>query len=149
MGKKKFINQTYVRTGSQAEIYKQIGEDGLCPFCSENFKRYRVGPSIKDNANWTLVKSKWPYENSKHHLLFILKTHLENIQELDSSMWNDLLELVKWAAEEYKIPGGAFAIRFGDSSLTGATVHHLHAHLIQPKLERDGKSSKSVNFHIG
>lgn len=149
MSKKKFINQTYVRTGSQAEIYEQIEKEGLCPFCLENFERYQVGPIIKDNANWTLVKSKWPYENSKVHLLLILKTHIEDIQKLDSDTWGDLLDLVKWAIGKYKIPGGALAIRFGDSNLTGATVHHLHAQLIEPTRKEGKENAETVTFPIG
>lgn len=149
MSKKKFINQSYVRTGSQAKIYKQIEEEGLCPFCLENFERYKVGPSIKDNTNWTLVKAKWPYENSKVHLIFILKKHIEGIENLDSSMWSDLLQLVKWTLEKYEISGGAFAIRFGDSNLTGATVHHLHAHLIEPIRKGGKENAETVTFSIG
>lgn len=149
MGKNKFINRAHVRTDSQAKIYKQIEEESLCPFCLENFERYKVGPSIKDNTNWALVKSKWPYENSKVHLIFILKTHLEDIQKIDSEMWSDLLKLVKWTVEKYKIKGGALAIRFGDSNFTGATVHHLHAHLIEPTRKKGKESAETVTFPIG
>ena len=45
--------------------------------------------------------------------------------------------------KKYNIKGGVLALRFGDTAYTGATVCHLHFHLIVPK------KSQTVNFPIG
>jgi len=40
-------------------------------------------------------------------------------------------------------------MRFGDSSVTGATVLHIHAHLIVPKINEKTKKARVVRFPIG
>lgn len=39
-------------------------------------------------------------------------------------------------------------MRFGNTDYTGATVSHLHAHLIYPEVDKS-KKSKTVNFPVG
>ena len=43
--------------------------------------------------------------------------------------------------------GGGFCIRFGDTLHSGATVKHLHAHLIEPDVKN--KKYEPVSFYIG
>ena len=51
--------------------------------------------------------------------------------------------------KKYKIKGGGLTLRFGEQNYTGATVLHLHFHLIVPKLKPKSKLAKIVNFPIG
>jgi len=62
----------------------------------------------------------------------------ENLPSLTPADWKDIAALQKWAIKKYKIQGGGIAMRFGDTSHTGATVAHLHMHLIVPKLSGAG-----------
>lgn len=148
MGKKIFINKSYVRTRNQRKVMDRIDKEGVCPFCGTNLERFHGKSSVKKSKHWFLLESKWPYKKTRIHLLFVAKKHMEHIEELSASDWSDLLQIVRWSIKKYKLRGGAFAIRFGDSRLTGATVHHLHAHLIEPKIDSKGMG-KVVNFPIG
>ena len=149
MGKKKYINTFHVRNSDQKDVMDKIAENNICPFCEENLLKFHRGTILKKTKYWTLVHNQWPYKNTRSHLLMISRIHIENLDNIDSKVWNDLLSLAKWTVKKYKISGGAFTMRFGDSILTGATVHHLHAHLIQPKREKGKKTAKTVNFYIG
>ena len=82
-----------------------------------------------------LIKIKIFY-NQKSYLLF-------NYRDIES-----IYCLAKWAAKKYKIQGGALTMRFGESNFTGATVSHLHAHLIYPAVGKRNHS-KTVVFPIG
>ena len=106
-----------------------IEQDGRCPFCQENFK-YHKEPILQEEKNWFVTKNSWPYENTKYHFIIIGKTHKENFQELTAEDFKEVLTLVNWIIAEYKIKGGAITLRFGDTDHTGATVCHLHFHLI-------------------
>ncbi|PIR97738.1 MAG: hypothetical protein COT89_03110 [Candidatus Colwellbacteria bacterium CG10_big_fil_rev_8_21_14_0_10_42_22] len=148
MSKSRFINKSHVRTGNQSEIMDEIEKEGVCPFCEENLERFHGKPVVEETQYWSLLEAKWPYSHARAHLLLVASRHMEDISELEPEEWKDMLELAQWASNQYKIAGGALALRFGDSNLTGATVHHLHAHLIEPEADEDGKA-KLVNFPIG
>ena len=60
-----------------------------------------------------------------------------------------LLDLARHVVCQYHIRGGALAMRFGDTRLTGATVVHMHAHLIVPKLCPKKGRALVVEFPIG
>ena len=57
--------------------------------------------------------------------------------------------LANFAIKKYKIKGGALAMRFGDTNYTGASVAHLHFHIISPKINKKTGRAKTVNFPIG
>jgi diadenosine tetraphosphate (Ap4A) HIT family hydrolase len=57
--------------------------------------------------------------------------------------------LANWAIKNLKIKGGALTLRFGDQAYTGATVEHLHFHIIYPEFDEKTKTAKVVNFPIG
>ncbi len=142
MKKKKVVDPRYARKGEYKDVIETIDKGGKCPFCPDNFK-YHKHPVLKRHGNWFITKISWPYENHKFHFIIVREKHGENISELTANDMNAILLLVKWAVNKFKIKGGAIAMRFGETSYTGATVCHLHAHLIVPK------KWKTVNFPIG
>jgi diadenosine tetraphosphate (Ap4A) HIT family hydrolase len=147
---KNFINLNQARTDSQRKVMEKILTDGVCPFCPENLKQYHKEPILKEGQFWILTKNQWPYENVKVQLLAIHKTHIEHINELTPEASAELFELFKWAAKEYKIPGGAVTMRFGSNpehGNYGSSVSHLHAHLIEADLENP--KQEKIYFKIG
>jgi diadenosine tetraphosphate (Ap4A) HIT family hydrolase len=142
MKKKKVVDPRYARKGEYKDVIETIDKEGKCPFCPDNFK-YHKHPVLKRHGKWFLTKISWPYKNNKFHFIIIGEKHRENISELTANDMNNILLLVKWAVNKFKIRGGAIAMRFGETSYTGATVCHIHAHLIVPK------KGKTVNFPIG
>ena len=79
---------------------------------------------------WLVTKNNWPYKGSKHHLLFITRDHIEATQDLSPAAWTDLQKLYKKVISEGAIKGATLMLRSGDTKITGATVNHLHAHLV-------------------
>ena len=146
LSKKSFVNTRHAKSGEYKEVLEKIEKSGKCPFCPEN--RDFKNPVLKKSGSWIVKKNDWPYKNTLHHLVFIPDKHIENFSELTLNDFKALSELVTWAIEEFKIPGGGFAMRFGDTDYTGASVRHLHAHLIVPEVDKDGKA-KIANFPIG
>ena len=136
------VDPKYAKSGEYRKVIETIKKQGKCPFCPDNFK-YHKHPILKRHGRWFLTKISWPYKNNKFHFIIIGDKHRENISELTAIDMKNILFLVKWAVAEFKIKGGAMAMRFGETSYTGATVCHLHAHLIVPL------KGKTVNFPIG
>lgn len=117
---------------------------GECPFCSKNFKL----EVLKKIGKWQLVERSWKGENTKRHFLIIGEEHKTNLTEMSPADWISINSLIRRAVKKYRISGGGLAVRFGDTDCSGATISHLHFHLIVPNMDCKGLS-KPVNFPIG
>ena len=161
--KKIFVNIKNARKGEYKKVIEEIAKTGKCPFCKENFRypsrgegsrrknffAYHKKPIFKRKNGWFLTRVNWPYENTRCHLMILGEKHRENFSELKKKDFEAVFYLTRFAIKKYKIKGGALAIRFGDTDYTGASVAHLHFHLICPKINKKTRRSKTVNFPIG
>lgn len=142
MRKKKVVDPHHAKNKEYRKVIKTIAEKGKCPFCKDNFL-YHKGKVIKRNDDWFLIENGWPYENAERHFLIISNLHKESLQEVSAQEWESLKSMIDWTEKEYDIKGAALAVRFGNTKYTGATVCHIHFHLIAPH------QSKVVIFPIG
>lgn len=139
---KKVVDPKYAKSGEYKGVIETIARRGKCPFCPDNF-RYHKNPILKKSNGWLITKNSWPYENSRHHFIIIAQRHMENLGELTTDDLRTVKELSDWTIAKFKIKGGALTIRFGNTTYTGATVCHLHFHLIVPK------KRKTISFPVG
>ncbi len=128
--KSEYMNIENARVPLQVTNMNRIAEDGVCPFCPEHLKKYHVPPIVREGEYWLVTPNMYPYENTKHHYLFITKSHITNSKELSPEAWNELQNLTKWLIETYSIESGTLLMRSGDMSKTGATVLHLHVQFV-------------------
>lgn len=122
-------NDTYEK------VIKKIEGDLVCPFCSKHLSSYHKKPILKEGKHWLVTTNMYPYENAKHHFLFIHKNHIVNTSDMKPEAFVELHEHIQWITQEYNCPGGTLMMRCGDTSVTGATVTHIHAHFIVADFE--------------
>ncbi|MCK5476044.1 MAG: HIT domain-containing protein [Candidatus Pacebacteria bacterium] len=144
---KKVVDTRYAKSKDYKNTLETIEKINECPFCKENFK-YHKKKILKTYKNWFITKNSWPYENAKFHFLIISEEHKEEFCDLKTSDFEIVYCLANWTIKKYKIKGGALTLRFGKTQYTGATVCHLHFHLIVPELGKN-KMAKVINFPIG
>lgn len=138
-GENKFINMSSIRREDQKKVMEEIKKEGHCPFCKENLEKYHKNPILKEGKFWILTDNQWPYEKIKHQLLAIYKNHIEHIEEMDPEAGKELLEMFIEESKKRKMKGGGLAMRFGsdpEHGNYGSSVLHIHAHLIEPDLEK-------------
>lgn len=140
--KQKVVDPRFAKSEEYKGVIETIASEGKCPFCADNFK-YHKNPILKKSKKWFITKCSWPYENTQRHFLIIGYEHKEKLSQMGENDWKEVGLLADWATSKFKLEGGALALRFGDTDYTGATVCHLHFHLITPQ------KSKTVNFPIG
>lgn len=147
---KNFLNLNHARSQEQIDLMKKIIADGVCPFCPEYLTKYHPKGIIHENENWFLTENMTPYEGSKFHFLAIYKKHAIMPSEVPAEHIGKLFELLNWAIEAYKIPGGSILMRFGDTDYTGASVTHLHAHLVvgDSRQNSDEKLKTKIGYKI-
>ncbi|MPN00817.1 hypothetical protein SDC9_148015 [bioreactor metagenome] len=131
-----FININNTRLEDQKEVMEAIGEAALCPFCLENLRKYHKQPILKEGKYWILTKNQWPYEHSKEHFLLIYRQHACRLQDLDPAAGEELFRFLAELEKDWQLPGGALAMRFGDTDYSAGSVNHLHAQLIVPDIEQ-------------
>ncbi len=141
------MNISNARVPAQRKQMVEIQKEGVCPFCPKYFKKYHDAPIIKETDKWLITKNDYPYEGSKLHLLLVHKKHIENVSELSPKAAQELIHLTKWAEKEFKMKGGILLMRFGKPEYTGATITHLHAHVVVG--EKEGKGREKLKTSIG
>ncbi len=146
---KKFVNlKNANRPNDKSKNYEKvidrIEKEGVCPFCPEHLSNYHKNPIIAENFSWIATENMYPYDGAKFHFLFIHKKHVSTIEELSAKGWADLQELISTIIKEFNIDGGSVFVRFGNSN-TGATVTHLHFHLVVSK----GNQGSPILARIG
>lgn len=139
-----------IRRKDQREVMEEIEKQGHCPFCPENLAKYHKNPILKEGKYWLLTDNQWPYHQVKHQILAIYKTHVEHIKDLDPEAGKELFEMFGEESAKRKMDGGGVAIRFGSSvhGNYGSSVLHVHAHLIEPDLEKLG-ADEAWRFKFG
>lgn len=144
------VNSKNTRNPEYKKAMKEIVTTTECPLCT---LKWHPNPIIRDDGFWLLTKNGFPYEDTKQHLLLIAKRHVEEFAELTDQEAVSMFRTINWANNEFNIEGGGLAMRYGDSRYTGATMKHLHAHLIQSELDEadaDGNiKAKVVRFPFG
>lgn len=150
---KKFVdpNNTQARPdeGKYASVLNQIVKDGVCPFCSEHLTKYHKKP-LETGKFWTLTDNMYPYKPSKQHRLIIHREHVTHIDQVTPPAWHELMELLLKEASSKKIVGGTLIMRFGDTKFTGASVSHLHAHIVQSNPDDPSyDKTKGLSMRIG
>lgn len=123
-------NTTGRGDGTYSDVIKKINEDGVCPFCKDHLVKYHKKPLTERNF-WWITDNMYPYSPTKHHRLLIHKEHISHISEISKEAWDELNEIVKDDSTTLDISGGTFIMRFGNTKYTGASVTHLHAHILQ------------------
>ncbi len=135
--------------GIYANVIREIAKEGVCPFCTDHLQKFHKKP-LAERAYWWVTDNMYPYKPSKHHRLLIHKTHISHMNELSPEAWTELLEIFKEETTGRNITGGTFIMRFGDTKFTGASVSHLHAHIVQSDPEDAAYDKvKGLTMRIG
>jgi len=140
------IDPRNTREDSQRKVFEEIIKDGVCPFCRNHLSKYHK-PQIHERVYWLVTENQWPYKGAKKHTLIILRRHEEDISSLKYNEWLELLSILKEVSKEEGVSGGAIGMRFGDTLSSGATVNHIHAHIVVP--DTDDLDYEPIKFYVG
>lgn len=127
---KKYVDLENVRNEHQKAIYKKIEDAGIDPFSLEHFQKNHPHPILFENNSWFVTQNAFPYENTSLHILLVHKDFITSIEEISNTAWLDLQQSINYCITNFNLKSGGFFMRFGDTSKTGSSVTHLHAHII-------------------
>lgn len=148
MNESRHINLDAARSPEQERQYAAISEAGVCPFCPEHYGQFEFqDPPVHESEHWYTINNMKRYGYTQHHKVIIAKQHVLFPDELTPEAWLDLQENLAHFRRVLKLGYAAVGMRIGDPAETGASVGHLHAHLVQPDPAQTGPN-KSVVFYM-
>jgi diadenosine tetraphosphate (Ap4A) HIT family hydrolase len=119
------------RSDEQRKVYEEIARSCECPFCEPNFQKKHKKPILRQTSHWTVTENQWPYEGAQLCVLLVYRTkHVRTFAEIPSAAQADFFDCVAWVNERYEIESGAVVIRYGKPGDNGASVEHLHGHVV-------------------
>lgn len=124
------LNLGNARTPEQLEKMKKLLEKGVCVFCKEYLEEYHDNRIEEYGKHWIITKNDYPYTGTKVHYLLIHRDHITNMDELTDEAKIEYFNFTEKITKLHNSPGASMTMRFGDDKFTGATIAHLHAHVI-------------------
>ena len=146
--KKTYVNIGNARLPEQLEAMKRIEDRKQCPFCPENLFKEHSQPILWEGNYWLLTKNQWPYSQAHLHLLAIYKEHAEKLSDISPDAGKELFEMLNWIEKTFDVVSGGVAFRFGDIRFNGATVSHIHVHILEPNPPTE-ENYAPIRFRIG
>jgi ATP adenylyltransferase len=148
MNDKQLLNLKNARVKEQLDQMIDLQKKKMCPFCREHFEENHREPILREGKYWLVTKNDYPYEGTKNHVLLVYKKHVSSLEEVSDESMVELLHHFKWVRKKLKLVGGTFALRFGDIHYNGATITHLHAHIISGVRQQKEKT-ESLRMKVG
>jgi ATP adenylyltransferase len=125
------------RTPEQIADMKALADAKACLFCPEGLavKNKRV---FHRGEHWYVTPNDFPYHGTTVHVMIVPNRHITSFNQLSSEELLELPEMITWVNREFDIRGAGMFCRYGETSYTGATIHHFHIHIAQGSQKTEG-----------
>jgi diadenosine tetraphosphate (Ap4A) HIT family hydrolase len=119
------------RTQAQLDDMLQLEAAGTCIFCPEHLAKDPNQRIVHRSAQWTVTPNEFPYRGTRLHLLLVPDEHVIDLLDLSDAAKADMWTVLTWIRAEYGLTFYSLVARNGECEFTGATVRHVHLHLLQ------------------
>jgi ATP adenylyltransferase len=123
------------RTDEQLQDMRRLEADGICIFCPEHLARDANQRVLHRTSLWTVTPNEFPYARTRLHLLLVPDEHVTDLVDLSSEAQADFWVALKWVRDHHGLTYHSMVARNGECEFTGATVRHVHVHLLQGDVE--------------
>lgn len=132
------------RHPEQRAVMERLAAAGDCLFCDP--ARHGIDSPIVVAAfgPWVVVHNRYPYARSSLHLLLIPRQHVTDLADLDAPTAAALPYALRESRRIYRLTSYSIGVRCGDMAATGATIAHLHLHLVVG----DPRADRGVRFRM-
>jgi len=125
------------RTAEQRAEMARLDAAGICLFCPEELARHPRQRILLSTRHWTATPNEFPYAGTSLHLLLIPDQHASDLLELSDEVRADFWVALAAVAEAGELRHYGLGVRNGDCRLTGATIEHVHAHVLVGSADED------------
>jgi ATP adenylyltransferase len=119
-----------VRTAEQRAEMARLDAAGICLFCPEYLASHPRQRILLSTRHWTVTPNAFPYRGTQLHLLLIPDQHAGDLLQLSDEVRADFWVALAAVAEVNELRYYGLGVRNGDCRRTGATIEHVHAHVL-------------------
>jgi diadenosine tetraphosphate (Ap4A) HIT family hydrolase len=118
------------RTTEQLDEMRRLEAAGICLFCPENLEGHARQRTLWRTAHWTVTPNEFPYTGARLHLLVVPHEHVNDMLDLGDDSLSDFWNALKMIRERFELTHYGLGARNGNCIYTGATIAHVHAHIL-------------------
>jgi len=118
------------RTGDQLAEMRRLDAAGICLFCPDGLARHARQRILLRTRHWSVTPNEFPYQGTSLHLLLVPDQHAADLLDLSEEVRQDFWEALAAVAREHELSHYGLGVRNGDCRYTGATIRHVHAHVL-------------------
>jgi ATP adenylyltransferase len=118
------------RTAEQLADMRELEARGLCLFCPDGLREHNRQRVLRETRHWTITPNEFPYPGTALHLLLVPHQHVGDLVDLDPEAQADFFTALRWVRDHYELTHYGLGVRNGDCRYTGATIRHVHAHVL-------------------
>ena len=121
------------RVDEQLAEMRRLEVEGVCLFCPGHLPA--ASEVLHRTARWTVVPNRYPYRETRLHLLLVPDEHVTDMADLSEEAQRDFWTALRWIRDHYGLAHYGLAARNGDSEFTGGTIRHLHILVLQGEVD--------------
>lgn len=119
-----------VRTAEQQARMERLDAAGVCLFCPDGLAGHAGDEVVLRTRHWSVIPNAFPYAGARLHLLLVPDEHAEDLLELSEPARADFWTALAQVRQRYRLTHYGLGSRNGDCRYTGATIAHVHAHVL-------------------
>ena len=119
------------RTAEQLAEMQRLEAAGICLFCPGGARDAgRQRAVLWESRHWAVLPNDFPYRGTMLHLLVVPHEHVNDMLDLDEESLGDFWDVLKVIRQRFSLDHYGLGVRNGDCGFTGATIAHVHAHIL-------------------
>lgn len=118
------------RTEEQLAEMRRLEAAGVCLFCPGPLRSHARQRVALETGHWTVTPNEFPYRGTGLHLLLVPHEHVNDLLDLGPDALADFWSALRQVRERYGLTHYGLGVRNGNCSFTGATIAHVHAHVL-------------------
>jgi ATP adenylyltransferase len=134
------------RTEEQLAEMRRLEAAGICLFCPASLRQHARQEVILETRHWAVTPNAFPYKGTRLHLLVVPHQHANDMLDLGDEALADFWATLRLIRERYALDHYGLGVRNGNCSFTGATIAHVHAHILVGDADADPEVPVRMRF---
>jgi diadenosine tetraphosphate (Ap4A) HIT family hydrolase len=134
------------RTAEQLAEMERLEAAGICLFCPDSLREHAKQRVIFSTEHWAVTPNAFPYAGTRLHFLVVPSQHVNDMLDLDEASLADFWTALRWIRREFGLGHYGLGVRNGNCSFTGATIAHVHAHVLVGDPDADPEVPVRMKF---
>jgi len=140
-----YCTDNYRHEEQLAEM-QRLEAAGICLFCPDSLRAHARQGVLFETKHWAVTPNAYPYRGTSLHLLVVPHQHVNDMLDLDDEAGADFWAALRLIRDQFELAHYGLGVRNGDCRFTGATIVHVHAHVLVGDPAADPEAPVRMRF---